>query len=647
MDESASQRVITVTLRDGARKELPQGATIRDLAASIGERLASATVGGRIDGITEIRDLRTVLRGDCRVDIITADSEAGLEVLRHSASHIMADAILALWPSAKLAIGPSIADGFYYDIDLEHRITPEDLPRIEAEMQKVIAADSAFERCTVDRDAEVLRARARGDIYKAELMEGLAADAEVTFYRHGAGRFEDLCRGPHVQTTGQVKCFRVQRVAGAYWRGDEKNRMLQRIYGTAFHAKKDLDDHLARLAEAQKRDHRKLGRELGLFLMDPVAPASPFFLPKGTLLYNRLQQHMRELYREHGYQEVITPQIFDVSLWHKSGHYVHYKDNMFFTHVDERECAVKPMNCPAHTYIYAADKRSYRDLPLRIADFGRLHRYERSGVTSGLTRVRSFCQDDGHIFAAPEQIQSEITALIAMVRGVYNLFGFNTLKVFLSTRPKESVGSDAIWERAEAGLREALNANGVEFTVNPGDGAFYGPKIDFIVLDALKREWQLGTIQLDFNLPEAFDLNYDASDGTQQRPVMIHRAIMGSLERFIGILIEHTGGAFPFWLAPEQARVCTISDSHEPWAREVNAALQAAGVRVATDFSNAKTGAKIRDARLARVPFTLVVGGRECEDRTIAVRERPDVDRGVMGLPALLALFSELERSKA
>lgn len=647
MNDTASTPVIQLTLRDGSRRELPRGASIRDLAQAIGKRLAEATVGGRIDGAAEIMDFRTPLVRDCRVDIVTADSKDGLEVIRHSASHIMADAILRLWPEAKLAIGPAVEDGFYYDIDLEHRITPEDLPRIEAEMATIIAANTAFERCRVDRNVEIERARARADVYKAELMEGLPADAEVTFYRHGGGSFEDLCRGPHVPSTGYVKAFKVQRIAGAYWRGDEKNRMLQRIYGTAFYAKKDLDEHLARIEEAQKRDHRKLGRELGLFLLDPVAPASPFFLPKGAQIYNRLQQHMRELYVRHGYQEVITPQIFDVELWHRSGHYANYKDNMFFTTVDERECAVKPMNCPGHTFVYAAERRSYRELPLRIADFGRLHRYERSGVTSGLTRVRTFCQDDAHIFATPDQIQTEITSLIGMIREVYALFQFTELKVFLSTRPENSVGSDEIWARAESGLAQALQANGVSYTVNAGDGAFYGPKIDFIVSDALRRDWQLGTIQLDFNLPERFDLGFVAADGSMQRPVMIHRAILGSMERFIGILIEHTGGQFPFWLAPEQVRVISIADAHVAWAREVEATLQAAGVRVSSDLSNAKTGAKIREARLARIPFTLVVGGRECEDRTVAVRERPDVDRGVMSLSAVQELFKELERTKA
>ncbi len=647
MNDTSSTPVIQVTLRDGSRRELPQGATIRDLAQSIGKRLGEATVGGRIDGAPEILDFRTQLSRNCSVDVVTADSKDGLEVIRHSASHIMADAMLRLWPDAKLAIGPAIEDGFYYDIDLAHRITPEDLPRIEEEMAKIIAANTAFERCRVDRNAEIGRARERADVYKAELMEGLPEDAEVTFYRHGGGSFEDLCRGPHVPSTGYVKAFKVQRIAGAYWRGDEKNRMLQRIYGTAFFNKKELEEHLARIEEAGKRDHRKLGRELGLFFLDPVAPASPFFLPKGTQLYNRLQQHMRELYRRHGYQEVITPQVFDVELWHRSGHYANYKDNMFFTTVDERECAVKPMNCPAHTFIYATEKRSYRELPLRIADFGRLHRYERSGVTSGLTRVRTFCQDDAHIFATPDQIQSEITSLIGMIREVYGLFQFTEMKVFLSTRPENSVGSDEIWERAEAGLAEALKANGINFTVNVGDGAFYGPKIDFVVSDALRRDWQLGTIQLDFTLPERFDLGFVAADGSTQRPVMIHRAILGSIERFIGILIEHTGGNFPFWLAPEQVRIISIADAHVAWATEVASALAAAGVRTNTDFSNAKTGAKIRDARLARVPFTLVVGGRECEDRTVAVRERPDVDRGVMSLSAVQELFLELERNKA
>jgi threonyl-tRNA synthetase len=641
------QQTIRVTLPDGATREVPRGSTVRDVAGTIGERLAQATVGARLDGAPEIQDLRTPLDRDVKLDLVTADSADGLWVIRHSAAHIMADAILNLWPDAKLGIGPAIKDGFYYDIDLEHRITPEDLPRIEAEMERIIKADTPFVRCVVDREAELEKARSREDVYKADLMAGFDPSELVTFYAHGNGGFEDLCRGPHVPSTGYVKAIKLLRIAGAYWRGDENNTMLQRIYGTAWWKPKDLAAYLHRIEEAKNRDHRKLGRELGLFMINSdIAPASPFFLPKGATLYRLLQDHMRELYLQYGYDEVITPQVFDVSLWHTSGHYEHYKDNMYFTTVEGIDCAVKPMNCPGHTYIYSSDLRSYRDLPLRIADFGRLHRYERSGVTHGLTRVRTFCQDDAHIFCTPDQIQSEITALIRMITETYTVFGFHDLKVFLSTRPPDSVGSDAVWEQAEAGLAEALALNEVTYQVNPGDGAFYGPKIDFVVLDALEREWQLGTIQLDFNLPERFKLEYIDPEGQVRRPVMIHRAIFGSLERFIGILIEHTGGAFPFWVAPVQARVITINDDHVPYARELAGRLRAEGFRIDEDFGNAKTGAKVRHARLQRIPFRLVAGGREVETGTIAVREHPDNDLGVMTFEDLVSLFHERERAK-
>lgn len=646
MAPATQSGAVRVTLRDGSVREFPSGVSVRDVAYALGDRLGRATVGGRIDSASEISDLRLTIPKDCRLDIITADSREGLEVIRHSASHIMADAILRLWPNAKLAIGPAIDDGFYYDIDLDHRITMEDAPKIEAEMQKIVSENTPFERCVIDdRSARIARARIDGDVYKAELMEGVPDSEDVTFYRHGNARFEDLCRGPHVPSTGYVKAFKVMRIAGAYWRGDERNKMLQRIYGTAFSAPKDLQEHLKRIEEAEKRDHRKLGKELGLFMMNPVAPASPFFLPKGTIIYNRLVDHMRGLYRRYGYQEVITPQIFDVSLWHTSGHYEHYKENMYFTHIEERECAVKPMNCPGHTFIFGMEKRSYRELPLRIADFGRLHRFERSGVTSGLTRVRTFCQDDAHIFATHEQIQSEVSSLIRMIKEVYDLFGFSEVRIALSTRPASSIGSDVMWEQAERALEEALRSNGVAFQINPGDGAFYGPKIDFRVLDAIGREWQLGTIQLDFNLPERFDLKYTATDGSEVRPVMIHRAILGSLERFFGILIEHCAGNFPFWIAPVQARVMSIADDHIPYGRELCCSLEAAGFRVDSDFTNAKTGAKIRDARLLRIPFVLVVGGREVETKTVALRERPDKDLGVKTLEEVQAIFAERERT--
>lgn len=646
MTEEAQDH-IRVTLPDGSVREVPSGVAIIDVAYQIGEGLGKATVGGRLDGDPEIRDLRTKLHRDCTLELVTADSNDGLEVIRHSAAHIMADAICRLWPDAKLAIGPAVKDGFYYDIDLEHRIGPDDLPKIEEEMARVIKADTPFMRCEVDRDEKLRKATAAEDIYKAELLQNLPADDEVTFYTHGDGEFEDLCRGPHVPSTGYVKAFSVLRVAGAYWRGDENNKMLQRIYGTAWWSKKDLKSYLARIEEAKKRDHRKLGRELGLFMINSdVAPASPFFLPKGATLYRNLQNYMRDLYVRFGYDEVITPQVFHVGLWHTSGHYDHYKDNMYFTDVEGAECAVKPMNCPGHTFIYSSELRSYRDLPIRIADFGRLHRYERSGVTHGLTRVRTFCQDDAHVFCTPDQIQDEIATLISMITEVYRTFGFDDLKIFLSTRPDDSVGSDEVWEKAESGLEQALEANGVGYEINEGDGAFYGPKIDFVVLDALEREWQLGTIQLDFTLPDRFDLKYIDSDGQEQRPVMIHRAILGSLERFMGILIEHTGGAFPFWVAPVQARVLAIADDHADYGREVVRRLREEGFRVEADFSNAKTGAKIRDARLQRIPYRLVVGGREMENGTVAVKEHPDSDLGSLGVEELIALFREKERTK-
>jgi threonyl-tRNA synthetase len=637
---------LRVTLPDGKVLELPSGSTIRDVAFKIGPGLGKACLGGKLDGNKEILDLRYRLPGDCRIEIVTDKSPDGLEVIRHSASHIMADAITKLWPQVKLTIGPATDDGFYYDLDLDVRLTPEDLPKIEAEMAKVVAADTAFERCAIDRQEALKSFGAQGEIYKVELIEGFDPKDEISLYRHGNGAFQDLCRGPHVPSTGYVKAFKLLSIAGAYWRGDEKNKQLQRVYGTAFASPKDLDAYLKRMEEAKARDHRKLGRELGLFMMHPIAPASPFFLPRGTVIYNRLQQHMRELYREYGYQEVISPQVFDAELFKKSGHWDHYRENMFVTHLDERDFGVKPMNCPGHTYIFAAEKRSYRELPLRIADFGRLHRYERSGVTGGLTRVRTFCQDDAHIFATTDHIKGEIASLLKMIHGVYELFGFGAPKVYLSTRPASSLGSDELWAKAEKGLADALTENGVAYTVNKGDGAFYGPKIDFVVQDAIGRDWQLGTIQLDFNLPIRFDLKYTTKDDSEDRPVMIHRAILGSLERFIGILIEQCSGNFPFWLAPEQARVLTIGENHVAYGQELTAILRKAGFRVEIDASGERIGSKVREARLMRVPYLLTVGDREVAERKAAVRERPEKDLGAMSPEALLAFFAELERNK-
>lgn len=620
--------MVTVTLPDGSERQVATGTTIVDFAASIGAGLAKATLGAQLDGSKEIVDLRSPLTQDCAIEIVTTKSKAGLHVIRHSASHIMADAICRLWPDCKLSIGPSTDQGFYYDIDLEHKITEADLRKIEESMAKVIKENTPFEKHVVDRDDSIEKYRGAGEIYKVELIEGFDPNDEVSVYRHGSTQFEDLCRGPHVPSTGHIKAFKLMKVAGSYWRGDENRQVLQRIYGTAFASKKELNLHLERLEEAKKRDHRKLGKELGLFMFHPSSPATPFFLPKGTVIYNALQSFMRGLYEEYGYDEVITPQILDVELWKRSGHWDKYKENMFFTSFDKAEYGVKPMNCPTHALIYGSALKSYRELPIRLADFGRLHRYERSGVTAGLTRVRSFCQDDAHVFCREDQVGEEIAQVIKMLNEVYAVFGFEKVLVYLSTRPEMSVGSDEVWEQAEKDLRKALADNNIDYQVNEGDGAFYGPKIDFVVLDALEREWQLGTVQLDFNMPERFNLEYVNSGDGKSRPVMIHRAILGSLERFMGILIEHFGGNFPLWLAPVQVRVLNISDSQKDFAEGVVKTLREKGIRVDADYGNTRVGSKIRDARNARLPFIAVIGDREKENNEVAVQAFGGVDLG-------------------
>jgi threonyl-tRNA synthetase len=642
----SAQEMIVVELPDGSQRELEVGRSVHDLATTIGPGLAKATVGAKIDEGDEIVDLRTPLEKNCKIEIVTAKSEDGLRVIRHSASHIMADAILQLFPEAKLSIGPATDDGFYYDIDLEHRLSEDDLEKIEARMGEIIKANTPFVRCDVDRDASLSRFRDEGEIYKVELIEGFDPEEPISVYQHGDGRFEDLCRGPHVPSTGFIKAWKVMKVAGAYWRGDENRQMLQRVYGTAFNDKKELKAHLQRIEEAKKRDHRKLGKELGLFAFSPVAPASPFFLPKGAFLYNHLQTYMRTQYEVYGYDEVITPQVLDVELWKRSGHWDKYKENMFFTSFDKAEYGVKPMNCPCHALMFSMGLPSYRDLPIRYADFGRLHRYERAGATSGLTRVRTFAQDDAHIFCREDQIGAEIAQVIKMIKEVYTDFRFPDVGVYLSTRPEQSVGSDEVWEKAEAGLRQALDDNDVEYQVNEGDGAFYGPKIDFVVFDALQREWQLGTVQLDFNMPERFELEYIDPDGNKARPVMVHRAVLGSLERFLGIIIEHFAGAFPLWLAPVQARVATINDDCNAFGEEVVAALRAQGFRVEGDFENAKIGAKIRRAQLEKVPYVAVIGGREVENRELAIRERGGKDHGTQSIEAFSAMMRDLVERK-
>ena len=548
--------------------------------------------------------------------------------MRHSAAHVLAEAVLKLHPDAKLTIGPPIEDGFYYDFDVEQPFTPEDLKAIEKEMDRSIRRNSAFVEREVTREEAM--EQIKDNPYKVEILEGIPEGTRVTFCSHSDGAFEDLCRGGHVAKTGDIKAFKLLSTAGAYWRGDEKNKMLQRVYGTAWESKDAQAEYLKRIEEAEKRDHRKLGRELGLFFFDPISPASPFFLPKGAFLVNGLTNYVKELYVRYGYDEVITPQIFNTELWRRSGHYDNYAENMFFIDIDEREFGVKPMNCPAAAMLYNAESHSYRELPLRYADFGRLHRYERSGVTHGLTRVRSFTQDDAHIFCSLDQIGSEVLGFLSMLRESYEVFGLDNPRFTLSLRPEKRVGSDEMWDRAESALEEILANSGYQFESIPGEGAFYGPKIDIFVPDAIGREWQLGTVQLDFSLPERFDLEYAAEDGSRQKVVVIHRAMLGSIERFLGVLIEHLGGAFPLWLAPTQAVVVPIADRHVAYANKVQQNLAALGLRVEVNDSNDRMNAKIRDAQLQKIPYMLVVGDREEEDSAVAVRTRSGGNLGAV-----------------
>jgi threonyl-tRNA synthetase len=606
---------IRVTLPDGKPVEVHRGTKVADLAASLG--LNGAIIAAKLDGHPV--DLDWVLDNDCAIEWISSDSPDGLNILRHSTAHLMAQAVQSLFPGTQVTIGPTIEDGFYYDFKRDQPFTAEELEKIETRMEEIAKSNLKVVREEMLKSQAIELFGKMGEDYKVAILKDIPEET-VSLYRQGD--WVDLCRGPHVPSTKALRAFKLTGVAGAYWRGNEKNEMLQRIYGTAWATKEALKDHLRQLEEAKKRDHRKLGRELDLFSFHPIAPASPFFHPKGAIVYNALIGYMRQLYIRYGYDEVITPQIFDVELWRRSGHYDHYRDSMYFTQVEDREFAVKPMNCPGHTFIYSSKKRSYRELPLRIADFGRLHRYERSGVTAGLTRVRSFSQDDAHIFCAPEQIESEISSLIKMLREVYHAFDFGEMQVKLSTRPKDFIGSPEVWEKAEAALAQALTREHIEYEINAGDGAFYGPKIDFSVLDALKREWQLATIQLDFFLPERFDLFYTSAGGSEERPVMIHRALLGSIERFMGILIEHCAGAFPLWLAPVQVRILTVTDNQKEYAKGVFEKLRDSGLRVELDERNEKLGYKIREAQLAKIPYAAVIGDKEVQNQTIAPRRR-------------------------
>jgi threonyl-tRNA synthetase len=553
-------------------------------------------------------------------DLSPAEQQDHRDRLRHSTAHVLAEAVTTLFPDAQLTIGPPIEDGFYYDFAASEPFTPDDLKKIELEMRNSIRANSEFVERETSRD-EALEL-VKDNQYKVEILEGIPADERVTFCSHSDGAFEDLCRGGHMASTGDIKAYKLLSTAGAYWRGDENNTMLQRIYGTAWESRDAQKDYLKRIEEAEKRDHRKLGRALGLFFFDPIAPASPFFLPKGAQVMNSLIEYVKELYVKYGYQEVMTPQIFNTDLWKKSGHLDAYAENMYFVEVDERDFGVKPMNCPAAAMLYLADSHSYRELPLRWADFGRLHRNERSGVTHGLMRVRSFVQDDAHIFATLDQVGAEVLSFLDMVDESFTALGFANYRFELSLRPDKRVGSDEMWDKAEAALTEILDGTGKEYTAMAGEGAFYGPKIDIFVPDAIGRDWQLGTVQLDFSLPERFDLEYASEDGSRQRPVVIHRAMYGSLERFLGVLIEHLAGAFPLWIAPVQAVVVPIADRHNDYCHEVGAKLAAAGVRVEVNDSNDRMNSKIRHAQLQKVPYMLVAGDREVESETVAVRTR-------------------------
>lgn len=553
-------------------------------------------------------------------DLSPAEKQNHRDRLRHSAAHVLAEAVTKLFPEAQLTIGPPIEDGFYYDFAVPEPFTPDDLKKIELEMRDSIRANTEFVERETSRD-EALEL-VKDNEYKVEILQGIPAHERVTFCSHSDGAFEDLCRGGHMDRTGDIKAYKLLSAAGAYWRGNENNVMLQRIYGTAWESRDAQKDYLKRVDEAEKRDHRKLGRALGLFFFDPIAPASPFFLPKGAQVMNSLIDYVKELYVKYGYQEVMTPQIFNTELWKRSGHLDAYSENMYFVDVDEREFGVKPMNCPAAAMLYLADSHSYRELPMRLADFGRLHRNERSGVTHGLTRVRSFVQDDAHIFCTLDQIGDEINSFLKMLSEAYDTLGFDSYRLELSLRPEKRVGTDEMWDTAEKALTELLDTSGVEYTSEAGEGAFYGPKIDIFVPDAIGRDWQLGTVQLDFSLPERFDMEYAAEDGTRQRPVVVHRAMYGSLERFLGVLIEHLSGAFPLWMAPVQVVVVPIADRHIDFCNEVGVKLKAAGIRVSVDDSNDRMNSKIRQAQLQKVPYMLVAGDQEIEAGTVAVRTR-------------------------
>ncbi len=631
-----------ITLKDGSVKEYDQPKSVIEIAQDISEGLARAATAGEIDG--EVVDLRTPVEKDCQLNILTFSDDKGKGAFRHTASHIMAQAIKRLYPETKLAIGPSIADGFYYDVDRDTPFTAEDLENIEKEMKKIVKENLPLVRSTKPRDEAIAYFKEKDEPYKVELIEDLPEDSEISFYTQG--EFTDLCAGPHLMSTKYVKAFKLTSLAGAYWRGSEKNKMLQRVYGTAFSKKAELEEYLHMLEEAKKRDHRKLGKELGLFMLREEGPGFPFFLPNGMVLKNQLLDYWREIHRKAGYVEISTPIMLSRHLWETSGHWDHYKENMYTTVIDDEDFAIKPMNCPGGILVYESEPRSYRDLPLRMGELGIVHRHEKSGQMHGLMRVRCFTQDDAHIFMMPEQIRDEIKGVANLINSVYSLFGFK-YHVELSTRPEDSMGSDEDWEMATDALRGALDDLGLPYIVNEGDGAFYGPKIDFHLEDSLGRTWQCGTIQLDFQLPLRFNLEYTGADGEKHRPIMIHRVVFGSIERFIGILIEHFAGAFPTWLAPVQVKVLPISEKHMDYGEKVLKKLQDAGIRAELDTRAEKIGYKIREAQMKKIPYMLVVGAKEEEEEKVAVRSRSLGDEGQKGLEEFISQIQDEIRTKA
>ena len=633
--------MIKVKLIDGCMKEIEESSNCYSLAASISKKLAKEAIAAKIND--KLVDLNHGLKNDDKVEIITADSEDGIEIIRHSTAHVMAQAVKRIYGNVKLAIGPTIKNGFYYDFDLDISLTQDDLKKIEDEMNKIINEDLKFKRDDVSREEALKIMSEKGEYYKVELINALDESEKISLYEQGD--FTDLCRGPHIPSTKFIKAFKLTSVAGAYWRGSEKNKMLQRIYGVAFSSKKELEKYLNMIEEAKKRDHRKLGRELKLFEIMDEGPGFPFFLPKGVILKNILIDYWRKLHNEAGYVEIETPIMLNKELWIRSGHWDHYKENMYTSMIDNKEFALKPMNCPGGMLVYKSEGHSYRDLPLRVGELGRVHRHEISGALHGLMRVRAFTQDDAHIFMLPEQIKSEILGVVKLIDEVYDTLGFK-YNVELSTRPEDSMGSDEEWNMAERSLKEALDEGGLDYKINEGDGAFYGPKIDFHIEDSLGRSWQCGTIQLDFQLPQRFELEYIGSDGEKHRPIVIHRVIFGSIERFIGILIEHFAGKFPVWLAPVQVKVLPISDNFVEYGSEVIGKLREAGIRCEIDNRSEKIGYKIREARNERVPYMIIVGEQEKTHGNISLRSREGGDEGSTSLEEFIARVQKEEKEK-